>query len=300
MLGGLTCGPAGEEGQVRRFLESPTHQPVMEAQEIQPLSILIPVRCKQFVFFFFCFCCLCVCVCSFIHILPQVLIYAALRRAADTTFDGRSRGQVMADTLIERVTGRPAESATPIAVNLVLSDDTLLGGDSTAATISGTGRSPPRSRADSWAPPPRTGNREPPCAGSIGIRGQALWWRWSRAADCSPRDWPDSSTYAMTPAERPTATPQSGTTTTPSRTPAVVAPAPDNGLGTCAACNYTKEAPGWRVSTSTDENGSHTAEFTTPTRARQHSKAPALPGPVTITVSKLETRIGISIARHAA
>ena len=35
--------------------------------------------------------------------------YAALKRAADTTFDDRSRGQVMADTLFERVTGRPAD-----------------------------------------------------------------------------------------------------------------------------------------------------------------------------------------------
>src|ERR1700752_422539 len=43
--------------------------------------------------------------------------YAALKRAADTTFDDRTRGQVMADTLVERVTGRPAEVAQPIAVN---------------------------------------------------------------------------------------------------------------------------------------------------------------------------------------
>jgi hypothetical protein len=35
-------------------------------------------------------------------------VYAALKRSADTTFDDRSRGQVMADTLVERVTGRPA------------------------------------------------------------------------------------------------------------------------------------------------------------------------------------------------
>lgn len=32
--------------------------------------------------------------------------YAALRRAADTTFDDRSRGQLMADTLVELVWGR--------------------------------------------------------------------------------------------------------------------------------------------------------------------------------------------------
>ncbi|EUA08830.1 hypothetical protein I553_9887 [Mycobacterium xenopi 4042] len=65
---------------------------------------------------------------ALLPVAQGVSVYAALRRAADTTFDGRTRGQVMADTLIERVTGRSAASATPIAVNLVLSDETLLGG----------------------------------------------------------------------------------------------------------------------------------------------------------------------------
>ena len=81
--------------------------------------------------------------------MPQgVAVYAALRRAADTCGDGRARGQVMADTLVERVTGRPAEVPVPIAVNLVITDETLLGGDNAA----GPGprlrtRSPPPSRA---------------------------------------------------------------------------------------------------------------------------------------------------------
>ena len=36
-----------------------------------------------------------------------------LKRAADATFDDRSRGQVMADSLVERVTGRPAKEPEP-------------------------------------------------------------------------------------------------------------------------------------------------------------------------------------------
>ena len=60
-------------------------------------------------------------------------VYAALKRAADTTFDERSRGQVMADTFFERVTGTPAEVADPMAVDLVITDETLLGGDDTPA-----------------------------------------------------------------------------------------------------------------------------------------------------------------------
>jgi hypothetical protein len=51
-----------------------------------------------------------------------------------------------------------------------------------------------------------------------------------------------------------------------------------NGLGMCEACNYTKETPGWQVTTEVAENGRHTAEFTTPTGAHYHSSAPPLPG----------------------
>jgi hypothetical protein len=40
-----------------------------------------------------------------------------------------------------------------------------------------------------------------------------------------------------------------------------------NGLGMCERCNYVKEAPGWHVCAG-DENGVHTAEFTTPTGMR--------------------------------
>ena len=69
-------------------------------------------------------------------------VYAALKRAADTTFDERSRGQVMADALVERVTGRPAAEPEPIAVNLVISDQTLLAGDNGSALISGYGPIP--------------------------------------------------------------------------------------------------------------------------------------------------------------
>jgi hypothetical protein len=50
---------------------------------------------------------------ALLPVATGVSVYAALRRKADTTFDGRSRGQVMADTLAERVTGRSAATAPP-------------------------------------------------------------------------------------------------------------------------------------------------------------------------------------------
>ena len=76
---------------------------------------------------------------ALLPVAQGVSVYAALRRAADTTFDGRSRGQVMADTLVERATGRSATTPTPIAVNLVLSDRTLLSGGGPTAVSNGLG-----------------------------------------------------------------------------------------------------------------------------------------------------------------
>ena len=51
---------------------------------------------------------------ALLPVAQGVAAYAALRRAADTCCDGRSRAQVMADTLVERVTGRAAAVPTPI------------------------------------------------------------------------------------------------------------------------------------------------------------------------------------------
>src|SRR4029077_767576 len=65
-----------------------------------------------------------------------------LKRAVDTTFDNRSRGQVMADTLVERVTGRPAEQAEHVTLNLVMSDQALWGQDNAPAVLDGYGPIP--------------------------------------------------------------------------------------------------------------------------------------------------------------
>ena len=48
----------------------------------------------------------------------------------------------MADTLVERVTGRPADVPVPIAVNLVVSDEAMFGGSTEPALIDGYGPIP--------------------------------------------------------------------------------------------------------------------------------------------------------------
>ena len=70
---------------------------------------------------------------ALLPVAQGVAVFAALTRSADTARaggDARSRGQVMADTLVERVTGQSSAPAVPVRVNLVLTDPTLLGSGS--------------------------------------------------------------------------------------------------------------------------------------------------------------------------
>jgi hypothetical protein len=58
-----------------------------------------------------------------------VATLAALSRAADSdkaSGDARSRGQVMADTLVERVTGQSVADHVPVLVNVILTDQALV------------------------------------------------------------------------------------------------------------------------------------------------------------------------------
>ena len=41
----------------------------------------------------------------------------------------------MADALVEHVTGRPSDVAEPVAVSVVISDETLLAGKNTPAVV---------------------------------------------------------------------------------------------------------------------------------------------------------------------
>jgi HNH endonuclease len=235
---------------------------------------------------------------ALLPVAQGVSVYAALRREADTRYDGRSRGQVMADTLVERVTGHDATVPTPIAVNLVLSDETLLGGDSAPAEIFGYGPIPAavaramvsgavankRSRATL-----RRLYAHPRCGALVAMESRARLFPRGLTAFIELRDQRCRTPYCDAPIRhRDHAQPwaEGGPTTA------------DNGLGLCERCNYTKEGAGWRVSTSTDETHTQTAEFTTPTGKIYRSGAP--PRAPTIMFSDFEFRIGIALPQHAA
>ncbi|MDG5484386.1 HNH endonuclease [Mycolicibacterium gadium] len=229
-----------------------------------------------------------------------VSVYAALKRAADTTFDDRTRGQVMADTLTERVTGRPAETPEPVAVNLVMSDQALFGDDNCAAVVEGYGPIPAeiaRKLVDDAVGDDRSKAtlrrlyRHPKSGSLVAMESRSRCFPKGLAKFIALRDRTCRTPYCDAPIRhRDHAVPKSRGGPTHAL----------NGLGMCAHCNYVKESPGWEVNTC-EADGVHTAEFVTPTGAHYRSTAPPLPGSRLVTLSEVEVRIGIELADlHAA
>jgi hypothetical protein len=215
---------------------------------------------------------------ALLPVAQGVSIYAALKREADVCCDGRSRGQVMADTLVERVTGRPADQPVPVSVNVVISDQALVGVEDVTAVIAGYGSVPSAlarnliadAVADQRSHATLRRLYATPATGAlVALESRARVFPKGLADFIGLRDQRCRTPYCDAPIRhRDHAKPhrKGGTTS------AV------NGLGLCERCNYVKESDGWIVTSTTAENGTHTAEFTTPTGARHHSTAPPMPG----------------------
>jgi hypothetical protein len=226
---------------------------------------------------------------ALLPVAQGVAVYAALRRAADTGTDTRTRGQTMADTLVERITGQSSATAVPIAVNLVISDEALLGGAATPAGIVDYGPIPAEVARqlvmNAMNDPKITATlrrlyANPTSGQLVALESRSRIFPKGLARFIGLRDQRCRTPYCDAPVRhRDHATPwrRGGTTDA------------DSGLGLCEQCNYNKEAPGWRVSAGRAENGTHTAEFTTPTGACYHSTAPPLlPGRYIIDYSETE------------
>lgn len=235
---------------------------------------------------------------ALLPVAQGVSVYAALKRAADTTFDDRSRGQVMADTLVERVTGCPVEQPVPVTLNLVMADTTLWGDDDSPAWLDGYGPLP-SSIARALTVDAATAAakamlrrlyRHPVSSQLVAMESQARAFPKGLAAFIGIRDQTCRTPYCNAPIRhRDHAVPRHRAGPTSAL----------NGLGECEACNYAKEAPGWSVVTS-DRDGVHSAEFTTPTGATYRSTAPPLPGPPVRSVSMIEGRLSVDLVTFDA
>ena len=185
----------------------------------------------------------------------------------------------MADTLVERITGRPADVPVPIAVDLVITDDTLLGGDTAAARVPGYGPIPA-------AVARRLVNRAATDARSRATLRRLYrhpapvrWWRWNPGPGAFPRglarfiDLRDDT--CRTPyCDAPIRHHDHAVDRRPRRTHHR-----GQRAGHLRGVQLRQGSPrlaGEQPPRPT--NGTHTAEFTTPTGARHQSTAPPLPG----------------------
>ncbi|MGH3509053.1 MAG: DUF222 domain-containing protein [Nocardioidaceae bacterium] len=242
-----------------------------------------------------------------------VAAYAALTGIADrlrAEGDSRSRGQIMADTLVERVTGQATAEAVPIEVQLVVTDESLYGSNDdvsrpTGAGACGAAEEPAQllgygpipaglarrlllpvadqsqgARSDPW-----DGSDEPHT--SHEIERTRVWLRrlYARPADgvlvamdSRRRIFDDGLRRMLIARDRLCRTPWCGA---PIRhVDHVVAHADggatsiDNGQGLCQACNHAKQASGWRARRPTDGS----VVTTTPTGHPYRSHPPPLPG----------------------
>jgi len=230
-----------------------------------------------------------------------VAVYAALHQAAMVNADDRNRGQVMADTLVERVTGRPAHAPVPVNLNLVMADTTLFGDDDQPGWVQGYGPVPAEVARRMVADATLDENtkaavrrlfRHPKSGQLVAMESRSRIFPKGLATFIGLRDQTCRTPYCdALIRHRDHAVPHhdGGPTTA------------HNGLGTCEACNYAKEAPGWSVIITETSDGEHIAEYVTPTGAVYRSTAPPLPGrPVRHTLSLVETGLTIDLVTFDA
>ncbi|MFB1297345.1 DUF222 domain-containing protein [Mycobacterium sp. pW049] len=204
-------------------------------------------------------------------------MYAALKREADVCGDGRSRGQVMCDTAYERITGRGSTEPAEVHLNLVMADTTFSGRDDCPAVVPGYGPVPAAvarqligdALADEQAKATlRRLYRHPKSGQLVAMESAARIFPKGLAMFIGLRDQTCRTPYCNAEIRH-------HDHATPDRDGGQTSAL--NGLGLCEACNYAKEAPGWKVNTR-DGDGTHTAQFVTPTCATYYSIAPPPPG----------------------
>lgn len=236
-------------------------------------------------------------------VAQAVSVFKALSHAADfasSQGDARSRGQVMADTLVERVTGQARATDVRVEIELVMTDRTLFKGDAEPAYLQGYGVVPAQIARDLIRDATRPPGLEPsrdagePEADVGAARGlsadkELVWLRRLYTApgsgalvglDSKARLFPDGLRRFIDLRDQVCSRPWCDA---PIRErDHVVAHAArgrtsaENGAGTCTACNHTKEARGW--SSRVVPGDRHAIEVTTPTGHTYRSQAPALPG----------------------
>ncbi|MFT4216133.1 MAG: DUF222 domain-containing protein [Micropruina sp.] len=203
-----------------------------------------------------------------------VAVFASLTKAADearAAGDVRSKGQVMADTLIARVTGQEPAGGIDIEVQVVMTDEALLGDSDTPARLNGYGPIPAglaRSLIAFAAGADRAWIRRlyaPPGEGRlVGMESTARRFPQGMKDFIAARDGVCRTPFCGAPIRH-------ADHVTPVRAGGITSVG--NGQGLCEQCNYLKEQPGWSVTAEPD--GSIVVR--TPTGHAYLSRPPDLP-----------------------
>jgi hypothetical protein len=232
-------------------------------------------------------------------------VLAALTRAADSaraSGDVRGTGPLMADALVERITGQATADAVPVEVQLVITDRALLCGDGTPACLPGYGSVPAEWVRRLLRSPAMTAHARPEpdsgdAAATADVATQAQVWL--RRLFTHPVDGTlvamDSHRRVFGGGLRRFLLARDGGICrmpgcgAPIRHVDHVQPYADggstsaaNGQGLCVRCNLVKELVGWRARVIESPGAysvggsAHTVEVTTPTGHRYFSNAPPL------------------------
>ncbi|MEJ7831716.1 MAG: DUF222 domain-containing protein [Nocardioides sp.] len=215
-----------------------------------------------------------------------VAVYANLRKSAGAmraAGDPRGLGQLMADLLVERLTGQASAAAVPLEVSLVMTPDTLFGfSDQPARTAQGDTVPAETARNAAWRPDAPTWLRrlftDPVTGVVIGtdsrrrkLPSEDRFFRGADRRDIEARDQECRHPLCDSSIEE-------GDHVTP-----VAAGGPtnlSNGQGLCQAHNLVKETPGWQHRVIVPDPSCHTVEVITPTGHTYRSQAPpGLPQP---------------------
>lgn len=221
---------------------------------------------------------------ALLPVTEGVGVFAALTREADSARaegDERSRGQVMADLLVTRALGQPdgERAQVPVTVNLVVSDEVLLGVGAAGGTAEVAG----------YGPVPGSLARELASAGPAAeVALRRLYARPCDGAlvamDSRSRCFPAGLAELVRLRDRTCRTPWCDA---PIRHTDHVRPVAaggstvlSNAQGLCEACNHAKQAPGWTQVVRAGPR--HEVVTITPTGERHQSRAPASPAPAAL------------------
>jgi hypothetical protein len=209
-----------------------------------------------------------------------VSVLASLHQQAESLRsqgDERTRGQIMADTLVERVTGQATAQAVPVEVRLVMTDQALMN----------YGAEPHEpAHVDGYGPVPAD------LARRLAYTAASNAQLWLRRLFTSPqsgalvamesrrRHFDDGLADVLIVRDRLCRTPWCGAPIKHKDHVLAVEHGGEtseaNGQGLCEACNYAKQAVGWRARASGAGAGDE-VEITTPTGHQYRSRPPALP-----------------------